>query len=351
MKTRWKIRPEGSNWGEFGPDDQLGSMNLVGREQVLKGLAEVRSGQTFSLSLPLDYPGGTALHPSRHPPRRFATLRAGKSAGAQCFCFALARDNPLLTDVVSDDVVLLHTQYSTQWDGLAHMGSLFDSEGSGKPEITFYNGYRPHHGLKLAERRDGAEPWAAYENPRADVLGVENLAKHGVQGRAVLVDLFKHFGRANHAVTYDDLQKILDLDDVVIEKGDMVCFYTGLDDVILGMGGKPDPGVLHGSCSGLDGSDRRLLSWITDAGIAALISDSFAVELMPKSQGLQASHALLPLHEHCLFKNGIHLGELWFLRDLAKCLRESGRSRFLLTAPPLHLPGAVGSPVTPIATV
>ena len=92
MSSRWKHRPQGSNWGEFGPDDQLGSMNLVGREQVLKGLAEVSSGQTFSLSLPLDHPGGNVLHPSRHPPRRFATLRAGKSAGEQCFCFALARE-------------------------------------------------------------------------------------------------------------------------------------------------------------------------------------------------------------------------------------------------------------------
>lgn len=351
MSKRWKRRPEGSNWGDFGPDDQLGAMNLVGREQVLKGLAEVSTGQTFSLSLPLDYPGGNVLHPSRHPPRRFATLRAGKSAGEQCFCFALARDNPNFTDVVSDDVVLLHTQYSTQWDGLAHIGSLFDAEGTGKADVTFYNGYRPHHGLKVAERCERVEPWAVYENPRADVLGIENLAKHGVQGRAVMVDLFKHLGRENHAVTHDELQDILRQDKVTIEKGDMVCLYTGLDDVILGMRGEPNPEKLHRSCPGLDGSDKRLLSWITDTGIAALISDNFAVELMPKGPAPQTSHAMLPLHEHCLFKNGVHLGELWFLRDLTAWLRAHGRSRFLLTAPPLHLPGAVGSPVTPIATV
>ncbi len=350
MTTRWKHRPDGSNWGEFGADDQLGAMNLVGREQVLKGLAEATVGLTFSLSLPLDYPGGNALHPSRHPPRRFATLRAGKSAGEQCFCFALARDNPLLTDVVSDDVVLLHTQYSTQWDGLAHMGSLFDSDGTGKPQITFYNGFRPRDGLSVAERCERSETWATYENPRADVLGVDNLAKHGVQGRAVLVDLFSHFGRENHAVTHDDLQRILEEDGIVIEKGDMVCFYTGLDDLILGMGRKPDAEILQRACPGLDGTDKRLLSWITDMGIAALISDNFAVELMPKAAP-QISHALLPLHEHCLFKNGIHLGELWFLRDLAAWLRKNGRNRFLLTAPPLNLPGAVGSPVTPVATV
>ena len=45
------------------------------------------------------------------------------------------------------------------------------------------------------------------------------------------------------------------------------------------------------------------------------------------------------------------LGELWHLTRLADWLRANNRSRFLLTAPPLRLPGAVGSPVTPVATV
>ena len=55
--------------------------------------------------------------------------------------------------------------------------------------------------------------------------------------------------------------------------------------------------------------------------------------------------------EHCLFKLGIKLGELWYLTELAAWLHEKRRSRFLLTAPPLRLPGAAGSPVTPVATV
>jgi hypothetical protein len=61
--------------------------------------------------------------------------------------------------------------------------------------------------------------------------------------------------------------------------------------------------------------------------------------------------ATLPLHAHCLFKLGVYLGEMWLLSDLADWLREHKRPRFLLTAPPLRLPGAVGSPATPVATV
>ena len=52
-----------------------------------------------------------------------------------------------------------------------------------------------------------------------------------------------------------------------------------------------------------------------------------------------------------LFKLGIHLGELWHLTPLAEWLRAHGRYRFLLTAPPLRLPGATGSPATPVAAV
>jgi hypothetical protein len=52
-----------------------------------------------------------------------------------------------------------------------------------------------------------------------------------------------------------------------------------------------------------------------------------------------------------LFKLGLNLGELWYLTELASWLHNHKRNRFLLTAPPLRLPGAVGSPVTPIATV
>jgi hypothetical protein len=75
------------------------------------------------------------------------------------------------------------------------------------------------------------------------------------------------------------------------------------------------------------------------------------VELIPVSLSKPKPAALMPLHEHCLFKNGIHLGEMWYLTELAQWLRSHGRNRFLLTAPPLRLPGAVGSPATPVGTV
>ena len=135
---RWKNKPPGSNWGEFGPDDQRGRMNLVTREKVLQGIAEVKEGITFCCSLPLDYPGGQVLNPRRGPPRLAATSREGK----QFFCRPLVEYNENMTDVICDDQVLMSLQYSTQWDSFAHVGSRFDADGDGKPELVFYNGFR-----------------------------------------------------------------------------------------------------------------------------------------------------------------------------------------------------------------
>jgi kynurenine formamidase len=351
MAQRWKNRPPGSNWGEFGPDDQRGRMNLVTREKVLQGIAEVKEGITFCLSLPLDYPGGSVLNPRRSPPRLASTIRDGKSAGKQNFCFALAEDNPDLTDVVSDDLVLLTLQYSTQWDSFAHVGSRFDADGDGKREIVFYNGFRAGEDVKPAAEKASSEPWARYEGTEAKALGIQNLAEHGAQGRGVMIDLHAHFGRERRAVTYDDLMKVLEKDRVTIERGDMVCFYTGFADVILELKKNPDPKLLHNTCTGLDSRDDKLLQWISDSGLACLIADNYAVEIIPASLSKPKPYALMPLHEHCIFKNGIHLGEMWYLTELARWLREHKRNRFLLTAPPLRLPGAVGSPATPIATV
>ncbi len=348
MTQRWKQRPPNSNWGDFGPDDQRGRMNWVTREKVLQGVAEVKEGRTFCLSLPLDFPGGNVLNPRRLPPRQFATVRA---SGQQNFCYPMSEDMPLVTDVVCDDVVLLTLQYSTQWDSFAHIGSRFDADGDGKAEIVFYNGFRGGTDIRPAAEKAGTEAWARYEGPMADALGIQNLAESGAQGRGVMVDLHAHYGRERKAIGYDDLMRVLEADKVEIERGDFVCFYTGFADLLLELQKNPDPKLVGNSCTGLDGRDDRLLQWVTDCGAVALIADNYAVEIIPMSPFKPMAHALMPLHEHCLFKQGIHLGEIWYLTELARWLREAKRNRFLLTAPPLRLPGAVGSPAVAVATV
>lgn len=334
---RWQQRPAGSNWGDFGDDDQLGKMNLLTPARRLEALREVREGRVFVLSLPLDFPGGNVVAAGRNPPRITPVKLAN---GDNKYNFAVRCVCDRFTDVINDDVVQLFTQYSTQWDALAHVGSEFDADGDGVAEMVFYNGYRG--GTDLGVRDELAH---------ADKLGIENMAAVGVQGRGVLVDLHRAYGRQAVKIGYDELMRVIEAQGVEVRTGDMLCLYTGYADVLLEQNRTPDIKLLHKTGAALDGADERLLQWITDSGIAALVADNSAVEVISyKPRGTQL-HAMMPLHEHCLFKQGIHLGELWYLRELAQWLQAHERHAFLLTAPPLRLPGSAGSPVTPIATV
>ena len=346
MAKRWARRPEGSTWGDFGEDDQLGRLNLLTPEKVKQGVAEVHEGLAFGLSMPLDYPGGAVLNPTRHPPRLSPVLRDG----CPCFNFPLSRVDARNTDVLSDDQVTMALQYSTQWDSLAHLGARFDVSGNGVEEKVYYNGYRANeHIIGPLDYRDGED--IPVEGPYgARALDVSNMARKAIQGRGVLVDLKKHFGLDRHYVTYQDLRRILDFDRIVVEPGDMLVLRTGFTEVLMEMQRKPDVNVLHKTASVLDGRDSALLQWVTDSGIAAICADNYAVEGVPAKEAAGKRPAL-PLHQHCLFKLGVPLAEFWWLKDLADFLGAKARSRFLLTAPPLYLPGAVGSPVTPVGTV
>ncbi|HEY8605640.1 MAG TPA: cyclase family protein [Noviherbaspirillum sp.] len=348
---RWKNRPDGANWGDFGADDQLGRVNLIGTEQVLKGAAEVRAGRSFCLSLPLNLPGGNLLNPRRNPPKLQPTWRDGKPM----LNFPMTRVDADSVDVVSDDQVLISLQYSTQWDSLAHVGARFDADGDGREEMVYYNGFRADTDVRGPVRYgdDGHEHECGCDGPHlsyAHSLGIENMAQHGMQGRGVLVDLARRYGNERKLVGLAELQEVMEAGGIKVERGDFLVLRTGFAERLVEMGGNPDPEVLHHSCSVLNGRDDRLLQWITDSGIAAICADNYAVEAYP-AVAVNGRKSILPLHHHCLFKLGIPLGELWYLHALADWLHAQGRSRFMLTAPPLRLPGAVGSPVTPIATV
>ncbi|MSO77230.1 MAG: cyclase family protein [Alphaproteobacteria bacterium] len=337
MNPRWKQRPEGSTWGDFGPDDQLGRLNLLTPERVMRAASEIKTGQTFCLSLPLDLPGGNVLNARRHPPKLEPTQSPD---GTPRFNFAMRMENPAYVDVGCDDRVLLTLQYSTQWDGFSHMGQYFDADGDGEPEIRYYNGYR-----------GGTDVIGPAEYRGAQKLGIDTFAEKGLVGRGVMLDLHRHFGRERKIVGYDDFMMALEKNKVTVETGDMLCLYTGFADVIIELDRKPDGPTLARACATLNGRDDRLLQWISDSGIAALIADNYAVEQSPALPGKGERYANSPLHQHCLFKLGVPLGEIWFLTDLNRWLEQNGRTRFFMTAQPLRLPGAVGSPANAVGIV
>ncbi|MCU1452060.1 MAG: hypothetical protein JWN46_206 [Acidimicrobiales bacterium] len=352
MTKRWTQRPPGSTWGDWGDDDELGRINLLTPEKVLEGVREVQAGRSFCLSLPLDYPGGTALNQRRPPPRLAPTEDMDGTPGT-FFNVHMSEmpdwGDPRYVDVWVDDVVTLSLQYSTQWDSLAHVGAEFDADGDGVEEAVYYNGYRA--GIDLVGPQADAAGDGGQHTSFAHHLGMEHMAYQGMQGRGVLVDLAHHLGHDWRGVGLDTLLEVMAADDVVVEPGDMLLLHTGFATEILAMDREPDPVRIHTMCTYLDARDEALLEWINASQISALIADNYAVEGLTGRDRDPSRHSFLPIHNLCLFKLGVPLGEMWYLHELATWLREHERSRFLLTAPPLRLPGAVGSPTTPIATV
>lgn len=342
---RWQVRPEGSNWGDFGPDDQLGRLNLITPAHRRAAAAEVREGLAFCLSLPLDCPR-QQFNPRRFPPQLGFSMRGEDPV----MNYPYARVFPGMTETVCDDRVSLTLQYSTQWDALCHMGCLFDADGAGEVDVTYYNGFRAHDHVRgpvdyLHDRAEKPGPHGA------QALGIERIAETGLQTRGVMVDLFSHLGMGRVPVGHDLLMRIMEADNVVVEPGDVLCLRTGFDRELLRQYADPSIQLDPHDCAGLDGFDDKLLQWVADSGVVALVSDNEAVEVSPDFQKTNPHGIRVPLHNLCLFKLGIPLGEFFLLSDLADWLRAHGRSRFLFTAPPLRLPGAVGSPVTGVGTV
>lgn len=348
---RWKKRPEPSTWGDFGHDDVLGRINLLTEQKVREGLTEIHDAKAFALGLPLNLPGGNELNPNRLPPVHRPNLR-GDLVNANC---RIDRLTPNATDVLNDDLVILHTQYSSQWDALVHAGSLFDADHDGVAEPVYYNGFRP--GVDVHAPADIRDCGLDSEDGRpltttADFgpLGIGSMAAKPLQGRAVMVDLAHHYGTDAQLIGFEEFSAVLAADNITVRPGDLLLIHTGYAAKLIDMAGNPDPAVLHGYGAMLNGRDQQLLDWITDSQVAAIAADNNAVEQYP-AVAVEGPAAILPLHEHCLFKLGVPLGELWHLTELATYLRSVGRTACLLTAPPLNLPGAAGSPVNPIATV
>jgi kynurenine formamidase len=352
VTKRWKQRPPGSTWGDWGHDDELGRINLLTPEKVLQGVREVEAGVSFCLSLPLDYPGGISLNQRRHPPVLAPTEDMQGNPSTFFNVHMSEMDDwgdARYVDVWADDVVTLSLQYSTQWDSLAHVGAEFDADDDGVEEAVYYNGYRA--GIDLVGPAADARGDGGMHRSFAHHLGLEHMAFHGVQGRGVLVDLAHHLGHDWRGVDRNTLGEIMAADGVVVEPGDMLLLHTGFATKVLEWERNPDPVKIHTMCAYLDARDDSLLEWITDSQISALVADNYAVEGLLGKDRDPSRHSFLPIHHLCLFRLGVPLGEMWYLHELAMWLRGHNRSRFLLTAPPLRLPGIVGSPVTPIATV
>ena len=317
-------------------------------------MREVEAGISFCLSLPLDFPGGTVLNQRRHPPALAPT--EDMEGNPDVFYNVHMSEmpdfgDPKYVDVWADDVVTLSLQYSTQWDSLAHVGAEFDADGDGVEEAVYYNGYRA--GIDLVGPQPTTPPATAVGHRCfAKHLGLEHMAFHGVQGRGrprrprapprprlARASTSTRCRRSWRPTTSSWSPATCSCS----TPGSPPRSSSGTATPTRARSSRPAPTSTRATTS--------LLEWIADSQISALVADNYAVEGLLGKDRDPSRHSFLPIHHLCLFKLGVPLGEMWYLHELAAWLREHDRSRFLLTAPPLRLPGIVGSPLTPVATV
>ena len=265
---------------------------------------EVREGRSFCLSLPLDRPGGNYHDLQRRAPRLQPMVRNGRVK----YNLHANADHP---DVFSDDAVLLYSQFSTHWDALAHVGSMFDADGDGGRGSALLQ--RLSRGRRDRGRRAGGGGRRSRDVlPVPTALGIERMAEAGVQGRGVLVDLRRAFGDARRAVGYDDLMRTMRCAERGRrERGHPVPAH------------RPNRGAARARRAAGGALRSTICSVISTGATNACCSGSTtaAWRRLPRTtspskpcrrRAARPGRAYERLHELCLFKLGIRAGELWY---------------------------------------
>lgn len=313
-KVSGAYEPEGvNNWGRWGVDDQIGTQNLIGNEQRRNAARTVQSGKVFSLALPIDA-NGPRFHTRPAPLHWFLMTGSDQVAGSP-----YAAVDPGFQ--WNDDMFQMPLQGSTQWDGFAHV----------MYQDTMYNGY-----------------WAGNVTAfgGASVLGIDKHRENFV-GRCVLLDVARSEGLDPlERLTVIDramIERCLERQGTTIESGDMVLVRTGYL-ALWDSTWSPDE-VMH-YFSGSPGLGVSAVDWCHDNDVSAVATDTIAVEVF---QPEDPDARRYPVHVGALVDLGLPLGEFWVLDELAADCADDGRYEFMLVAPPLNIPGAVGSPINPIA--
>lgn len=296
------------NWGRWGPDDQLGCLNLITPAKRVEAAGLVRKGTTFSLTIPLDDNGPQPGGPYRSNPIHVAT-RTGNDPSEVNGVGGTAH----FTD---DLLVQLYLQAGTQWDSLAHV--YYDDH--------LYNGF----------------PASGVTGRGASHLGFEQYYDRFVT-RGVLLDVARFRGVTTlppgHVIDAEELEATAAAQSVTVGSGDILLVRTGL------MAARDAAGSWKPFDDRPPGLHYLVATWLREHDVAAVAADNMAVEAM----GLRPDGYAIPLHMLALRDMGLPLGEFFYLEDLAADCAEDGVYEFMLNAVGLRVTGALGSPVTPIA--
>lgn len=298
-----------SNWGRWGADDEIGTLNHVSPADIVRAASLIRRGKVFSLALNFDRNG-----PQRGLwGNRFNPIHTMLATGTD----AVSGNQDAGGLRYADDAVNMPLQCGTQWDALGH---IFYEE-------KMWNGYDARLVDSNGAQRNGIEK-----------------VKDRMVGRGVLLDLARHCAQPcladGMAITCADLDAAAAAQGVEIRSGDFVLVRTGQMEDRLASG--EWGGYAGGEAPGLA---FETADWIFDKDIAAICTDTWGCEVRPN----ETTDASQPWHWVVIPKIGISMGEIFFLKELAEDCAQDGVYEFFFCAPPLPITGAVGSPINPLA--
>ncbi|MEJ8648779.1 cyclase family protein [Streptomyces sp. MS1.AVA.3] len=292
-----------NNWGRWGADDEIGTLNLITEQVVREAAGCIRSGRRVPLALPLQQDGvQTGMIPGRVNPLHTMTAINQEIFGPG-------------TVATSDDAVTMGLQAATHWDGLTHVshsGRLYNNRPAGS--VT------AHHG--------------------ATALGIEKATP--IVSRGVLLDVARAHGTdrlpGGHAVTPEDLDAAEELAGTKVRAGDIVLVRTGqLRHYLAGdrqAYAFPSPGL-----------SLRTPEWFHARDVAAVANDTLTFEIFPP----EIENLWMPVHALDLVEMGMLQGQNWNLEELSTACAEAGRHAFLLSAMAEPFVGGSGTPVAPVA--
>jgi kynurenine formamidase len=291
-----------NNWGRWGPEDERGTLNLIGGEHVRHAATLVRAGRRIPLALPLseDGPQLGFIRGRTNPTRTMIAVHDGL-AGEDGVRF-------------NDDAVQMGLQAATHWDALAHVSY------SGR----MYNSFAT----------------TVVDEAGAHRLGADRIG--AVVGRGVLLDVARARGvdilDGGYPITADDLDAAEELAGVHVGAGDIVLVRTGQMRKLLA-------GDRTGYVVSTAGPSMQAVPWLHRREVAAVATDNYSFEVFPgEMDGL-----LLPVHMLHIVEMGLLQGQNFNLETLADDCADDRRYEFLLFASPEPFAGGCGAPVAPVA--
>jgi kynurenine formamidase len=289
-----------SNWGRWGEDDERGALNDLTADRIAAAARLVRSGETVTLSLPLNTRSGID---NPEPAAHWMTMLGDVDIGSGTLRFA--------KDYIGVDY---HNDGHSHIDALCHVA--FDG--------AIYNG----------------KPSGSVTSEGATVDTID-VVKDGLVGRGVLLDVPRLRGvrwlEPGEHVFGEDLERAEREQGVAVGEGDILLVRTGHALRCAEL----DPWDTPHAKAGLHPTAALFLA---ERRIAALGSDGNSDTAPSTTEGID-----FPIHALTLNAMGVHLLDYLQFEDLVAACERAGRWEFLFIAAPLRIVGGTGSPLNPIA--